>query len=74
MMPRSKPKPNDQLPSRRGRHSRTCQTIPAIFRADGGSLLYQQLAAAIAGDPDVLSPLQAAPETQQVPVLLFAAI
>lgn len=36
--------------------------------------LYSRLASAVADDPEVLRLLQAAPETQQLPVLLFAAV
>jgi hypothetical protein len=36
--------------------------------------LYRTLSAAIAGDPEVARLLQAAPEQQQLPVLLFAAV
>ncbi len=36
--------------------------------------LYARLSAAIAHDPDLLALLQAAPEEQQIPVLLFAAV
>ena len=43
-------------------------------RWETGSAMYSRLAIQIADDPDVLSLLQAAPETQQKPVLLFAAV
>lgn len=36
--------------------------------------LYSRIAEGIADDPDVIALLQAAPETQQIPVLLFAAV
>jgi len=36
--------------------------------------LYRRLAESIADDPDVMAPLQAAPDTQAIPVLLFAAV
>ncbi len=36
--------------------------------------LYSRLSAAAADDPDLLRLLHAAPETQQIPVLLFAAV
>jgi hypothetical protein len=36
--------------------------------------LYSRISAAVADDPDVLRLLQAAPETQQLPVLLFAGV
>jgi hypothetical protein len=36
--------------------------------------LYSRISAAVADDPEVLRLLQAAPETQQIPVLLFAGV
>ena len=56
----------------------TLEELAERFRQFGSTVskapLYERLALAIADEPTIATPLLAAPETQQLPVLFFAAV